>query len=152
MTAATASPQLSSAETPTKGVNNRHKEFAKPKDVKFKRISKAKSRSLEELRDKLRHNPVAAAAAASSHYSPTTGIRSLFDSCSGASSCVEEVNSLTMLRGYLDRGEDGGSLDLELFHSSEGDNKSSGSFSGKTHLNEGEEEEVGEPETITTKC
>ena len=50
---------------------NRHKDFNKPKDVKFKRISKAKSRSLEELRDKLRHHP----PPTSSQHSPTAGIR-----------------------------------------------------------------------------
>jgi hypothetical protein len=35
-------------------VMNNHRAVTKPKDVKFKRISKAKSRSLEELRGKLR--------------------------------------------------------------------------------------------------
>ena len=151
--AVTASPQLSSSETVKSG-NNRHKEFTKPKDVKFKRISKAKSRSLEELRDKLRHNPAAALpGSASSYYSPTTGIRSLFDSCSGASSCaeadscLEEVNSLTLLRGYLEK-DDVESLDLELFQSSEGEKNKS--LSGKSH--EKDTAEIGEPETITTKC
>ena len=35
-------------------MSSNHRAVTKPKDVKFKRISKAKSRSLEELRGKLR--------------------------------------------------------------------------------------------------
>ncbi|TRY62529.1 hypothetical protein TCAL_16618 [Tigriopus californicus] len=38
-------------------VMSSHKAVLKPKDVKFKRINKAKSRSLEELRGKLRWHP-----------------------------------------------------------------------------------------------
>ena len=36
-------------------MSSNHRAVTKPKDVKFKRISKAKSRSLEELRGKLRY-------------------------------------------------------------------------------------------------
>jgi hypothetical protein len=35
-------------------VMSNHRNFQKPKDVKYKRINKAKSKSLEELRDKLK--------------------------------------------------------------------------------------------------
>ena len=35
-------------------MSSNHRAVTKPKDVKFKRISKAKSRSLEELRGKLK--------------------------------------------------------------------------------------------------
>merc|ERR1712183_846419 len=36
-------------------VMSNHRNVVKPKDVKFKRINKAKSRSLEELRGKLKY-------------------------------------------------------------------------------------------------
>jgi hypothetical protein len=38
-------------------MGNNHRSVTKPKDVKYKRINKAKSKSLEELRGRLRVEP-----------------------------------------------------------------------------------------------
>jgi len=153
---------------------NRHKDFNKPKDVKFKRISKAKSRSLEELRDKLRHHP----PPTSSQHSPTAGIRSLFDSCSGgvyscgdSSSCAEEEllnngpnsanNSLSLLRGYLDRHyDDSSSLTLGTSNKVSSPSVSERGQDNKKRKpsivvngdRNGSGDWVCEPETIITKC
>jgi hypothetical protein len=53
VTAASTSSNVEEAKTYNRVMSN-HRTMTKPKDVKFKRINKAKSRSLEELRGKLK--------------------------------------------------------------------------------------------------
>lgn len=53
-TAAAPAPAAAAAATTFNRVMTNHRTVVKPKDVKFKRINKAKSRSLEELRGKLK--------------------------------------------------------------------------------------------------
>lgn len=121
--------------------------------AKFTRISKAKSRSLEELRDKLRLYQ-----AATSQASDQDGgsVSSSASTAAAAEDQSSKFNSLTILRSFLKQ-----SSSVELFvDSSAGGNELAGTEEvtvtvdaiTKVHHHTDDDEEDIEPELEITKC
>ena len=77
-----------------------HRAVLKPKDVKFKRISKAKARSLEELRDKLKWEQMIGSISAEEVVSGPILISVSMDSGSKSS---PGSNRLAIIRGFMER-------------------------------------------------
>ena len=77
-----------------------HRAVLKPKDVKFKRISKAKARSLEELRDKLKWEQMIGSISAEEVVSGPISISVSMDSGSKSS---PGSNRLAIIRGFMER-------------------------------------------------
>jgi hypothetical protein len=85
-----------------------HRTVLKPKDVKFKRINKAKARSLEELRDKLKWEQMLESVSAEEvvsgpfFESPDSGGTKSSPDYSGSKSSPSS-NRLAMIRGFMER-------------------------------------------------
>jgi hypothetical protein len=76
-----------------------HRAVLKPKDVKFKRINKAKARSLEELRDKLKWEQMLESVSAEEVASNSLD---LTDSVSN-SKASPSTNRLALIREFMAR-------------------------------------------------
>ena len=82
-----------------------HRAVLKPKDVKFKRINKAKARSLEELRDKLKWEQMLESVSAEE----VVSIPIEFSESGSKSS----PNRLALIRGIMERSA---SFDHDSLH------------------------------------
>jgi hypothetical protein len=79
-------------------VMSNHRAVLKPKDVKFKRINKAKARSLEELRDKLKWEEMLESVSAEE----VVSIPISFD-LTESSVSKSSPNRLALIRGLMER-------------------------------------------------
>jgi hypothetical protein len=77
-----------------------HRAVTKPKDVKFKRISKAKARSLEELRDKLKWEQMVESVSAEEVDSIAFSVGETFEPSSKSS---PSSNRLALIRSLMER-------------------------------------------------
>ena len=109
-----ASRRSSCGSTAFNRVMTNHRTFSKPKDVKFKRINKAKSRSLEELRGKLKYSR--GSNTRSSSTNDDFDLDELEDDDDRLMLAQQQRNSgnrLTMLRAVLGQQQRSLSLDQE---------------------------------------